>query len=84
MKANQLVQKLGLKLIGKQVNTPAAGEYPGGVATVVQLAPDQNVPEIAFRVSLPQWGEIGVLEYEDVWLLVDKLGTVQLHENWRN
>ena len=84
MKANQLVQKLGQKLLGKQVNTPAAGEYPGGVATVVQLAPDQNAPEIAFRVSLPQWGEIGVFDHEDVWLLVDRLVLPQLHENWRN
>ena len=56
MKANQLVQKLGQKLLGKKVNTPAVGEYPGGVATVIQLAPDQNAPEIAFQVNLPQLG----------------------------
>jgi hypothetical protein len=84
MKANQLVQKLGQKLLGQMVNTPAMGEYPGGVATVVQLAPDQNAPEIAFQVNLPQWGEIGVFEHENVSVLVDKLGAIQLHENWRN
>jgi hypothetical protein len=84
MKANQLVQKLGMKLLGQKVNTPALGEYPGGVATVVQLAPDANAPEIVFQVSLPCWGEIGVLEHEDVSLLLDKLGLPQLHEYWRN
>ena len=84
MKANQLVQKLGQKLLGKKVNTPAVGDYPGGVATVIQLAPDQNAPEIAFQVSLPQLGEVGVFGHENVSLLVDKLGVPQLHENWRN
>jgi hypothetical protein len=84
MKANQLVEKLGQKLLGKQVNTPAAGEYPGGVATVTQLAPDKNAPEVVFQVNLGQWGEIGVSGHEDVSLLSDKLGVIHLHENWRN
>ncbi len=84
MKANQLVQKLGRKLLGKKVNTPAVGEYPGGLATVIQLAPDQNAPEIAFQVSLAQFGEIGVFEHENVSLLTDGLGAIQLHEHWRN
>ena len=84
MKANQLVQKLGCKLLGQKVNTPAVGEYPGGVATVTQIAPDENAPEIVFQVSLPHWGEIGVFEHEDVSLLLDKLGLPQLHEHWRN
>ena len=66
MKANELVKKLGAKLLGKKVNTPAVGEYPGGLATVVQIAPDQSAPEIAFQVNLSQWGDIGVLEHEDV------------------
>ncbi len=84
MKANQLVQKLGQKLLGQKVNTPALGEYPGGVATVIQLAPDENAPEIAFQVSLPHYGDIGVFETEDVSLLVDKFTPPKLHENWRN
>ena len=84
MKANQLVQRLGQKLLGKQLNTPAVGDYPGGVATVIQLAPDDNAPEIAFQVSLPQFGEVGVFGQEDVSLLVDRLGLPQLNENWRN
>jgi hypothetical protein len=84
MKANQLVQKLGTKLLGKKVNTTAVGEYPGGVATVIQLAPDENAPEIAFQVNLPNFGEMGVFEHEQVSLLVDKLSLPQLHEHWRN
>jgi hypothetical protein len=59
MKASELVKELGNKLLGKKVNTPAAG----GVATVIQLAPDGKAPEI---------------------LLLDRLGVIQLHENWRN
>lgn len=84
MKANQLVQKPGQKLLGQKVNTPALGEYPGGVATVTQIAPDENAPEIVFQVSLPHYGECGVFETEDVSLLVDKFSLPQLHEHWRN
>jgi hypothetical protein len=84
MKANQLVQKLGQKLLGKKVNTPAAGKCPGGVATVVQLAPDTTAPEVVFQVHLGRWGEFGVFGHEDVSLLADGLGAIQLHANWRN
>jgi hypothetical protein len=59
MKASELVKKLGSKLLGKKVNTSAAG----GVATVIKLAPEAKAPEI---------------------LLLDRLGVIQLHENWRN
>ena len=84
MKANQLVKKLGNKLVGKQVNTPAMGEYPGGVATVIGIAPDVKAPGIAFQVNLGQWGKMVVFGHEDVSLLSDNLGSIQLHENWRN
>ena len=84
MKANQLVQKLGIKLLGKKVNTPASGEYPGGVATVSGIASETSAPEIVFQVNLGQWGAMGVFGDEDVSLLSDKLGVIQLHENWRN
>ncbi len=70
MNAKQLVQKLGNKLVGLKVNTPALGEYPGGVATVIAIAPDGNAPEIAFQVRLPGWGEVGVFGHEEVSLLV--------------
>ena len=84
MKANQLVQKLGHKLLGKKVNTPAAGEYPGGVATVIGIAPDPKAPGIVFRVNLGSCGELGVFAHEEVSLLSDQLGVIQLHESWRN
>lgn len=84
MKANQLVQKLGSKLLGKKVNTPATGEYPGGVATVTGIAPDTKAPEIVFQVNLGQWGAMGVAGHEEVSLLTDQLGVIQLHEYWRN
>ena len=84
MKADQLVQKLGQKLLGKKVNTQAASDYPGGVATVVQLVPDPKAPGVAFQVRLGQWGELGVCGHEDVSLLTDGLGAIQLHDSWRN
>jgi hypothetical protein len=63
MKASELVKKLGSKLLGKKGNTPATGQYPGGVVAVVQTAAEAKVPEI---------------------LLLDRLGVIQFHENWRN
>jgi hypothetical protein len=69
MKAGTLVKRFGKKLLGKRVNTPAVGEYPGGVATVIEIQPDKNAPEIVFQVNLPEWGEIGVFEHEQVSLV---------------
>jgi hypothetical protein len=84
MKALRLVQKLGEKLIGKKIHTPACGDYPGGLATVTEIEPDKNVPEIAFQVSLPQWGNMGVLWHEEISVSLDRLGSIGLHENWTN
>ncbi len=84
MKANELVKKLGTKLLGKKVNTPAVGENPGGLATVIQIAPDHKAPEIVFQVNHTSWGPIGVFGHENVSLLTDGLGVIQLHEHWRN
>ena len=84
MKANELLKKLGNKLLGKKVNTPATGQYPGGVATVIGIASDMAAPEIAFQVNLGHWGTVGVSGHEDVSLLSDNLGVIRLHENWKN
>ena len=84
MKANELLKKLSNTLLGKKVNTPAMGEYPGGVATVIGIAHETKAPEIAFQVNLGHWGKMVVFGHEDVSLLSDKLGVIQLHENWRN
>jgi hypothetical protein len=41
-------------------------------------------PEIVLQVKLPQWGQMGVFAHEDISTLLDGLGTIQLHESWRN
>lgn len=53
-------------LIGRKINTEEIGDYPGGVAEVIQLLPDPNAPEIVFLVRHPSFGEIGIFEYEEV------------------
>ena len=59
MKANELLKKLGHTLLGKKVNAPAAG----GLATVIQLAPEEKAPEIAFRVH----DGLGVIQLHENW-----------------
>jgi len=59
MNAKELVKKLGNKILGKKMNTSAAGD----VKTVIQTAAQMKMPGI---------------------LLLDRLGVIQLHENWRN
>jgi hypothetical protein len=59
MKANELLKKLGNTLLGKKVNTSAAG----GAATVIQLAPEEKAPEIAFRVH----DGLGVIQFHENW-----------------
>jgi len=67
------VDLCGTELIGRTVKTREMGSYPGGLATVTEIAPDPNAPEIAFTVQHPTWrdkfcedGEIGVFGYEIV------------------
>jgi hypothetical protein len=52
MKANQLVQKLVNKLLGKKVITPTSDQNPGGVA--VGIKPDTKAPA-AFKVHIGNW-----------------------------
>ena len=59
MKANELLKKLGHTLLGKKVNTSAAGD----LATVLQLASEEKVPEIAFRVH----DGLGVIQLHENW-----------------
>ena len=59
MKANELLKKLGNKLLGMKANTSA----PGGVATVIQLAPGTKAPEIAFQVH----DGLGVIQLHEHW-----------------
>lgn len=60
MKATELLKKLGLTLLGKKVNTSAAGD----LATVIQHAPDQKAAEIAVWVH----DGLGVIQlHENCW-----------------
>ena len=59
MKANELLKKLGNTLLGKKANTPAAGD----VTTVIQLAPEEKAPEIAFRIH----DGLGVIQLHENW-----------------
>lgn len=67
--AGELVIKEGEALVGRELVTPALGAYPGGFATVTELAPDPAAPEIVFNVHRPGWGEIGVFDLEVVVLV---------------
>lgn len=68
IKAKRLVRVHGASLVGKQVVTPAIGDYPGGKSIVMEVAPDPNAPEIVFTVKHPTFGECGVFDYEMVRL----------------
>jgi hypothetical protein len=59
MKANELLKKLGHTLLGKKEGTPAADD----VATVMELAPKEKAPEIAFRVH----DGLGVIRLHENW-----------------
>ena len=59
MNANELLKKLGNTLLGKKSNTSAAGD----VATIIQLAPEEKAPEIAFRVH----DGLGVIQLHENW-----------------
>jgi hypothetical protein len=61
MNALALIKKLGIKLLGKKVNTPATDEYGGGLANITLAPEDKKAP-----------------------LVLDGLGIIKLHENWRN
>lgn len=67
--AKKLVKAHGRNLVGKKVVTQAMGEYPGGIATVIEIAPDFTAPEIVFDVEHPTFGRIGVFENEPVRLV---------------
>ena len=69
MNAKKFVKKFGNKLIGKLVMTAPMGEYPGGIADVIDLGHDPAAPEIVMNVQLPNWGQIGIFDFEDVKLI---------------
>jgi hypothetical protein len=76
--AGELVKLPVGNLIGRKIDTPDwrdahGNSYPGGIATIVEVAPDENAPEIVFTVEHPTWredgdGRIGIFENEEVIL----------------
>lgn len=45
------------------------------MGTVIQLAPDEKAPQIAFQVSLPHWGQVAEDDIVVTWFTM--LGTHQ-------
>lgn len=50
MTAKLLLKQYGNQLLGRQIITVPMGQWPGGVAEIVKLRPDENAPEIVFEV----------------------------------
>lgn len=71
MTAKRLVRQMGNALVGRAVLTMAIGDYPGGNATVTEMAPDPAAPEIVSTVEHATFGSIGVVEWEQETLLPD-------------
>ena len=69
MTAQELVENLGAGLVGCHVWTVPMGSWPGGVCRVIEVAPDAGAPEIVFRVSHAEHGDIGVFDFEAVRLV---------------
>lgn len=67
--AKLLRERQGEALVGKLVQTIAIGDWPGGIARVVDLGHDPAAPEIVMNVHSDEHGDIGVLEYEPLELV---------------
>ncbi len=68
----ELTHATSTELLGRRVLTDPMGEWPGGIATICELAPDPAAPEIVFNVKADFWpdddGPMGVFGYEEVEL----------------
>jgi len=72
MTAKEMVEKYGIKkLIGKEIKTEPMGWYIGGIARVIDISLDPEAPEIVMYVDNPNFGEIGIFEYEEVSFIKD-------------
>lgn len=54
------------ELIGRKIVTQPYGDWPGGVATITEVYPDPEAPEIVLQVKSEEHGEIGVFNFEEV------------------
>lgn len=65
------------ELVGRWIMTECGGQYPGGLAEVIEIMPDPDAaPEITFQVRNPLFqssgnplGQIGVFAWEEVQLI---------------
>lgn len=69
IRARDLVAEHGDALLGRTVHTIQAGKYPGGPAVITDVSPDPGVPEIAYTVEHPTWGEEYIYGWEMASLL---------------
>lgn len=68
--AKKMIEVHGQSLVGKTVMTMAVGNWPGGMARVLNIQPDPAAPEIAFNVvSVASGDEIGIFENEKCGLV---------------
>lgn len=85
--AEELLRQYGDSLLDKKIFAQPYGFWPGGVATIIAIQPDEKAPEIAFTVRGEgeavrraiergdlDHNEIGVFDYEQVILLTQEMG----------
>jgi hypothetical protein len=67
MTALEMANKRGRDLVGSWVNTMCIGDYPGGVAKVINVWPSEDIDEeVPIIVNLPGYGTMGLIEWENV------------------
>lgn len=75
MNALTAVQLYGQALIGQTILTEKIGDYPGGPATVIEIWPDENAPDIPIMVSNPAYRDLdgdntmGIMVHEEIQIL---------------
>ena len=69
-KAAELSAAFGHRLVGSTAFTSVVGQWKGGMATIIEMQPDDAAPEIPFQVKSTETGEeIGV--FGDEFLMIE-------------
>lgn len=71
MTAYYFAETYGESAIDMVIDTPALGEYPGGLARVTGVFEDPEASEIPIQVEHPTFGTIGVFGYEIIEVEID-------------
>ena len=70
--AGSVAAALSTALLGRQVITQKWGLFQGGLCTVIELAPDENAPEIVLQVRHDETGdEVGIFADEMICLVCE-------------